>query len=72
MDARFLAFTTVSALLIVAPGPDMALVARNALRSGWSMAWATALGVATGILGWGLAAVLGIAPARDLEATKIS
>lgn len=61
MDARFLAFVTVSALLIVAPGPDMALVARNALQSGWGMAWPTALGVAAGILGWGLAAVFGIA-----------
>jgi threonine/homoserine/homoserine lactone efflux protein len=61
VDARFLAFITVSALLIMAPGPDMALVARNALRSGWNAAWPTALGVGAGILGWGIAAVLGIA-----------
>jgi threonine/homoserine/homoserine lactone efflux protein len=61
MDSRFLAFVTVSALLIVAPGPDMALVARNALRSGFGFACATALGVAAGILGWGVAAVVGVA-----------
>jgi threonine/homoserine/homoserine lactone efflux protein len=61
MDARFLAFLSVSGLLILAPGPDMALVARNALRSGWEAAGATALGVAAGILGWGIASVVGIA-----------
>lgn len=61
MDVRFLAFVAVSALLILAPGPDMALVARNALRSGWPIAAATAWGVATGILGWAIAAVLGVA-----------
>lgn len=61
MDTRFLAFVTVSALLIIAPGPDMALVARNALKSGSACASSTALGVGVGTLGWGLAAVLGIA-----------
>lgn len=61
MDARFAAYVTVSALLIMAPGPDMALVARNAFRAGWGAACATALGVAVGILGWGIASVLGIA-----------
>ncbi len=34
MDGRFLAFVAVSALLIVTPGPDMALVMLNALRGG--------------------------------------
>ena len=59
MDTRFLAFITVSALLIVVPGPDMALVARNALRTGQAGAWSTALGVSAGIMAWGLAAVCG-------------
>lgn len=61
MDTRFLAFITVSALLIVVPGPDMALVARNALRTGQAGAWSTALGVSAGIMAWGLAAVCGLA-----------
>jgi len=61
MDARFAAFVSVSALLIIIPGPDMALVARNALRDGSTGALLTGLGVATGILGWGAAATLGVA-----------
>lgn len=61
MDARFVGFTTVSLLLILVPGPDMALVARNALRTGYTGAWSTALGVGVGILAWGAAAVFGLA-----------
>jgi threonine/homoserine/homoserine lactone efflux protein len=61
MDGRFLAFVTVSALLIMVPGPDMALVARNAFRGGWGDTWPTALGIGVGTLGWGIAAALGIA-----------
>jgi len=61
VDTRFLAFVTVSALLIIAPGPDMALVARNALRAGQTGAWSTALGVGAGILVWGVAAICGLA-----------
>jgi threonine/homoserine/homoserine lactone efflux protein len=61
MDARFLAFLSVSVLLILAPGPDMALVGRNALRYGRRAAAITALGVGAGTLGWGIAAVVGVA-----------
>lgn len=62
----------MSGLLIVAPGPDMALVARNALRSGWGCACATALGVGAGILGWGVASVLGIAALLAQSATAFA
>jgi threonine/homoserine/homoserine lactone efflux protein len=72
MDGRFLAFVTVSALLIMAPGPDMALVARNALRGGWSDAWPTALGVGAGTIGWGMAAVLGVAALLAASATAFT
>lgn len=72
MDGRFLAFVTVSALLIMAPGPDMALVARNALRGGWSNAWPTALGVGAGTIGWGMAAVLGVAALLAASATAFT
>lgn len=61
MDARFLAFLSVSALLIVAPGPDMVLVTRNALRSGRASAVLTGLGVVSGIAVWGGASTLGLA-----------
>jgi len=46
VDGRLLAYFAVSALLIVTPGPDTALVVRNALRSGPRAASLTALGVA--------------------------
>ena len=61
MDGRFAAFVAVSALLIVTPGPDMALVTRNAIRFGQRAASLTALGVSLGILVWGVASVLGVA-----------
>lgn len=68
MDGRFAAFVLVSALLIVTPGPDMALVTRNALRSGQRAASLTAAGVALGILVWGLASILGLAVLLDRSA----
>jgi threonine/homoserine/homoserine lactone efflux protein len=61
MDSRLLAFVAISGLLIIVPGPDMALVARNAFRGGWRSAWPTALGVGVGIAGWGVASVVGLA-----------
>src|SRR4051812_17415253 len=60
IDARFATYLAVSALLIVTPGPDMALVTRNALRSGKHAASFTAFGVAGGIFMWALASALGI------------
>lgn len=61
MDARFLAFVFVSALLIVTPGQDMALVTNNALRRGRPAAAATAWGVGAGVLAWAAATGLGLA-----------
>ena len=54
-------FVAVSALVIVAPGPDMALVARNALRGGRRSAIATAVGIVSGLAAWTLAASVGLA-----------
>lgn len=55
-----LAFAAVAALLTITPGADTALVVRTALTRTRRSALTTAAGVCTGLLGWGLATVLGI------------
>jgi len=60
LDARFAAYVAVSALLIVTPGPDMALVTRTALGGGRRAASFTALGVGVGSVGWAVASALGV------------
>jgi threonine/homoserine/homoserine lactone efflux protein len=60
-DARFAAHLAVAALLIVTPGPDAALVTRNALLAGRHAASFTTLGIGSGSIIWALASVLGIA-----------
>lgn len=67
-DARFGSYLLVSALLIVAPGPDMALVTRNALSTGRRAASFTAFGTGIGILGWALAAAIGVATLLERSA----
>ncbi|TMI90230.1 MAG: hypothetical protein E6H00_07325 [Bacillati bacterium ANGP1] len=64
MDARFIAYLVVSAILIVTPGPDMALVARNAVSGGYSSARSMAFGVGVGILLWGIGLLVARAAAR--------
>lgn len=54
-------FLAVSVLLIVAPGPDTVLVARNTLRGGRRGGTATAVGVTLGIVVWTVAASVGLA-----------
>ena len=71
-DARLLAYAGVVALLVMAPGPDMALVARNALRGGARTVLPTVLGVATGILGWSLASAFGVATVLERSALLFS
>jgi threonine/homoserine/homoserine lactone efflux protein len=56
-----LPFIGVAIAVVVIPGPDMALVARNVFRHGRAAGYATSLGICTGILGWAVAAALGIA-----------
>ncbi len=60
IDARFATYLAVSALLILVPGPDMALVTRNALHHGRRAASTTALGVGLGIFGWAIASAIGV------------
>jgi len=56
-----LAFFTISALVIVTPGPDTALTIRNALLGGRRGGVRTAAGVAAGQACWTLATSAGIA-----------
>ena len=61
MDPRLLAFLGVAALLTVSPGPDMALVMRNALRYGSRAVLPTSAGIAAGSVTWGAISSLGVA-----------
>jgi RhtB (resistance to homoserine/threonine) family protein len=72
LDARFAAYLAVFALLIVTPGPDTALVIRNALGSGARAATATAFGIGIGSLVWALASLLGIAVVLETSATAFT
>ncbi|WP_033342372.1 LysE family translocator [Catenuloplanes japonicus] len=55
------AFAGVMALGTMSPGPDFAIVLRHAVASGRRAGFATAVGIATGILGWVLLAAVGVA-----------
>jgi RhtB (resistance to homoserine/threonine) family protein len=58
---HLLPFLAVSAIVVITPGVDMALVTKNALLHGRSAAQAAAVGVNLGILLWTVAAALGVA-----------
>lgn len=60
MTSTLVAFVPIAGLLVVTPGPDMAMVTRNALTRGRQAALATAFGIETGLLAWTAASVLGI------------
>jgi threonine/homoserine/homoserine lactone efflux protein len=68
MDARFAAFLAVAVVLIVTPGPDTALVIRNALRSGRRAASFSALGTGIGSAIWAGASLLGVAVLLETSA----
>ena len=61
IDSRFLAWIAVAVVLIVTPGPDTALIIRNALRAGARAASLSAFGVGAGSSVWAVASVLGVA-----------
>jgi threonine/homoserine/homoserine lactone efflux protein len=60
-DGRFAAWIAVALVLIVTPGPDTALIIRNALRSGARAASLSAVGVGLGSAVWATASVVGVA-----------
>jgi threonine/homoserine/homoserine lactone efflux protein len=53
-------FLAVAVVVVVTPGPDMALVARNTLSAGRRSGLATSAGTCSGLLVHALAAVLGL------------
>jgi threonine/homoserine/homoserine lactone efflux protein len=61
MQDSLLAFIGVAIVVVVVPGPDMALVARNVFRHGGWAGVATSIGICTGVLGWAIAAAVGVA-----------
>lgn len=56
-----LQFALVAALLTVIPGLDTVLVLRTAVSRGRGPAFASAAGICTGTVAWGVAAALGAA-----------
>jgi threonine/homoserine/homoserine lactone efflux protein len=72
ITARLIPFLLVAVTLVVAPGPDFAMVTRNVLRGGRSAGLFTAMGVATGIAVWTLASVAGIAELLQVSATAFT
>ena len=54
-------FVGIAAIVIVVPGPDTAIVTKNALVHGRGAALGTAFGVETGLAVWTVASALGVA-----------
>jgi RhtB (resistance to homoserine/threonine) family protein len=61
MGAHLLVFAGVAALVIVIPGPDTAVVTKNAVMHGRRIGLGTSLGVNAGLSVWTIAAAVGIA-----------
>src|SRR5215469_11652591 len=57
---HFAAFLLVACLVVISPGPDMALVTKNALEGGRRAALLTALGTVAGLLVWLVFSAAGI------------
>jgi RhtB (resistance to homoserine/threonine) family protein len=72
VGGHFLIFLGVAALLIVVPGPDMALVTKNAVIHGRQAALGTALGVNAGLALWTVASAFGVASLVRTSATAFT
>jgi threonine/homoserine/homoserine lactone efflux protein len=69
MPPELIAFCGVAAVLVVTPGPDMALVARNALVGGRAAVPITVLGICAGIVVHAMAAAIGLSALLKASAT---
>lgn len=61
VGAHWLVFIGVSAVVIIIPGPDTAVVTKNILLHGRRAGIGTSLGVSAGLSAWTLAAAVGLA-----------
>jgi threonine/homoserine/homoserine lactone efflux protein len=55
------AFVAVAVLIVITPGPDMAIVTRNAVTHGRAAALWAGIGITAGLAVWTAASVLGLA-----------
>jgi threonine/homoserine/homoserine lactone efflux protein len=55
------AFIAVAVVIVITPGPDMAIVTRNAIAHGRAAALWAGIGITTGLLVWTAASVAGLA-----------
>jgi threonine/homoserine/homoserine lactone efflux protein len=69
MFVQLLAATGVLAVLTVVPGPDMAVVTKRAIASGWRDGLRTIGGITAGLLIWGALTVVGLAALLAASAT---
>jgi threonine/homoserine/homoserine lactone efflux protein len=60
MDARYLAFAGIAAVLTITPGADMALVAKNVFTRGRKGSFATIAGICSGLFVHATASALGL------------
>jgi len=67
-----LAWVALSALLIATPGPDTALIIRNALAAGPRASTMSALGVAAGTLVWVTASAVGVGVLLERSSTAFT
>jgi RhtB (resistance to homoserine/threonine) family protein len=68
MHVDFLPFLAISVLLILIPGPDTAVVTKNALLGGRRSGVFAAVGVSVGLTVWTIAAALGVAAVLQASA----
>lgn len=69
---ELVAFAAVAAVLILTPGPDMALVTRNTVALGRRAGLETSAGVCAGVLVHGCAAALGLSAILRTSATAFT
>jgi threonine/homoserine/homoserine lactone efflux protein len=72
LDGRLVAWAALSALLIATPGPDTALIIRNALAAGPRASTMSALGVAVGTLVWVAASAVGVGVLLERSSTAFT